>query len=148
MEGTDRKSLQSSIVLIIIIIIVVTFVFIATRLAHQFKLSERKLKLTDYMQNAGSRGLEGLLYGHAGVKFTSASVAMMRYLPAQGLVFLVDASDGIRLDEARRELALDKDKDKDHEKTKTTKKDKNKDLRERKTTLQFLQTDKNTRYSG
>ena len=46
----------------------------------------------------------------------------------QGLVFLVDASDGLRLEEARRELAgekkiktknTDKDKDKDKENTKT-----------------------------
>ena len=44
----------------------------------------------------------------------------------QGLVFLVDASDGLRLEEARRELAGEKkiktkntDKDKDNTKTKT-----------------------------
>ena len=43
----------------------------------------------------------------------------------QGLVFLVDASDGLRLEEARRELAgektknTDKDKDKENTKTKT-----------------------------
>ena len=49
--------------------------------------------------------LQGLVFL---VEFDLLQLSMMRSLCVQGLVFLVDASDGLRLDEARRELAGEK----------------------------------------